>query len=91
MAVFQVTRVWKGDVGQKFEMPAVTETSTCNGFWEDYLKLGADLLIYARRVENDFYTGICGNHKPAIDAKGNPAPDFKDLGPGAPPHPNPKK
>src|SRR5882762_7130859 len=33
MAVFSVSRVWKGDVGETFEMPAVEETAACIGFW----------------------------------------------------------
>jgi hypothetical protein len=81
MAVFRVSRVWKGDVGESFEMPAVEETSTCNGFWAPYLKVGSDLLVYARRIGHAYYTGICGSHKLA---KGS-AKDFNELGPGAEP------
>src|ERR1700733_11286055 len=32
MVVFRVTRVWKGDFGTTFEMPAIVETSACWGF-----------------------------------------------------------
>jgi hypothetical protein len=36
--VFRVSRVWKGEVGETFEMPAVEETSACVGFWPSILK-----------------------------------------------------
>ena len=29
--VFRVSRVWKGNVGQTFEMPGIEETSACIG------------------------------------------------------------
>src|SRR5882757_7107059 len=35
--VFRVDRVWKGEVGQTFEMPGYEETSACIGFWPDFL------------------------------------------------------
>ena len=49
VAVFRVSRVWKGDVGPTFEMPAMKEGVACIGFWPDYLKVGNDLLLYASR------------------------------------------
>ena len=77
--VFRVSRVWKGDVGPMFEMPAVAETSMCVGFWPQYLEAGTDLLVYASREQNaEYYTGICGGHKLAKDARR----DFKMLGSG---------
>ncbi|HEY4362174.1 MAG TPA: hypothetical protein VGN17_14455 [Bryobacteraceae bacterium] len=78
IAVFRVTRVRKGDVPETFEMPAVEETSMCTGFWPDFLKVGAALLVYASRFGSlDYYTSICGFHKLAKDAK-----DLRELGPG---------
>jgi hypothetical protein len=47
IAVFQISRVWKGDVRTIFEMPAIEETSACWGFRPDQLKIGNDLLVYA--------------------------------------------
>jgi len=85
VAVFRVSRVWKGDVGETFEMPAVEETTACLGFWPDYLKVGADLLVYARRIGSEYYTGICGSHKPATNANNKDAKDLEVLGPGAVP------
>ena len=85
MAVFRVSRVWKGEVGQTFEMPAVEETSMCLGFLPDALMVGADLLIYADRVqvpgrESEYYTSICGFHKSARSAH-----DLRKLGRGEEP------
>ena len=79
--VFKVSRVWKGQVGPTFEMPGVTETSACWGFWPSYLKVGEDLLVYAVRFEGEYFTAICGDHKPAKYAE----QDFKTLGPGKEP------
>jgi hypothetical protein len=84
MAVFRVSRVWKGDVGETFEMPAVEETSACMGFWPSDLKVGSDLLVYAWRVGSAYYTGICGSHILARE-NGKDAKDFEELGPGAKP------
>ena len=82
MAVFQVTRVWKGEVGQTFEMPAVEETTMCWGFWPPFLKVGTDLLVYARRFNGgtQFVTSICNRTQLAQNSK-----DFNELGPGQEP------
>ena len=82
VAVFRVSRVWKGDIGETFEMPAVEETSACTGFWPKYLKVGSDLLVYARRFGSQYYTSICGSHKLISNAGDESAKDFKELGPG---------
>lgn len=80
--VFRVSRVWKGQVGQTFEMPAVEERAACIGFTSHLLKVGEDLLVYALRFGGPEYaTSICGNHKRATDAE----QDFKTLGPGQEP------
>ena len=82
VAVFRVSRVWKGEVGKTFEMPALEETSMCIGFWPPYLKVGSDLLVYASRRASPYYTtNICGFHKLAKDA----AKDIAELGPGREP------
>ena len=82
VAVFRVSRVWKGDVGETFEMPAVEETTACTGFWRPYLKVGSELLVYARRFGSQYYTSICGSHKLISNAGDESAEDFKVLGPG---------
>ena len=80
--VFRVSRVWKGQVGQTFEIPAIEETSMCMGFWPDYLKVGQELLVYATHFEgSEYMTGICGGHKAAKDAR----KDFRVLGRGGEP------
>jgi hypothetical protein len=79
IAVFCVTRVWKGEVGQTFEMPALEETLACWGFWPSFLKLGSDLIVYARRFQGgEYVTSICSRTQLAKDAKN----DLKELGPG---------
>jgi hypothetical protein len=81
IAVFRVSRVWNGTVDRRFEMPAVEEAAACVGFWPDFLKVGEDLLVYARLQGSEYVTGICGQHKPAKLAE----KDFKALGPGREP------
>jgi hypothetical protein len=79
--VFRVSRVWKGQVGQSFEMPGITETSACIGFWPPFLNVGEDLLVFANRAGGEYFTRICGYHKRAKDAER----DFKTLGRGRKP------
>jgi len=82
IVVFKVDRVWKGQVGRTFEMPAIEETSACIGFWPTFLKVGEELLVYASRFGSpDYLTSICGNHKPVKDAE----KDFGILGRGREP------
>jgi hypothetical protein len=50
IAVFRVSRVWKGSVGPTSEMPALLETSACWGFSSSHLRIGNDLLVFAFRV-----------------------------------------
>src|SRR3569833_3119852 len=67
IAVFRVSRVWKGDLGATVEMLGFEETTACVGFWPSYLKVETDLLVYA--IGKDVYgTDICGNHMLAKDA-----------------------
>jgi hypothetical protein len=44
VAVFLVSRVWKGPVSAKFEMLAIE--TTCIGFYPGMLKLGNELLVF---------------------------------------------
>lgn len=85
MAVFRISRVWKGEVGETFEMPAVRETSACMGFWPSYLRVGSELIVYANKHGSEYYTSICGNHKPVKDANGKDAKDLSELGAGEEP------
>ena len=61
MVVFAVDRVWKGNVPQTFEMPAVKETTGCFGFWPTFLEIGKNLLVYAYQIngKGDYFTTIC--------------------------------
>lgn len=48
--VFRVSRVWKGRVGQTFEMPAIeTGGSLCDAFWQGLLAPGNELVVFASR------------------------------------------
>ena len=91
IAVFQVSRVWKGEVGPTFEMPALEELAACWGFWPDLLKVGNDLLVYAFQVPGEtsgtsmFETTICS--RTAL-ARGNT--DLAELGAGNEPGRSPK-
>ena len=59
IAVFHVTRVWKGAVGKTFEMRALEEGSACWGFSPQLLKVGAELIVYAFRAGEEYYTSVC--------------------------------
>jgi hypothetical protein len=48
VVVFQVIRVWKGQVGPVFEMPGWEEAGACIGFRASVLKIGTELLVYAK-------------------------------------------
>ena len=48
--VFRVSRVWKGQVGPTFEMPAIeTDGGLCTAFWKGLLVVGNELVVYASR------------------------------------------
>lgn len=82
-ALFRVTRVWKGELGSTFVMPAIKETSACWGFWPEMLKVNNDLLVYAHRMPGGddgtfiFVTSICSRTWLAKENK-----DFAELGIG---------
>src|SRR6185295_10096847 len=50
--IFQVERVWKGHIPTVFAMPKLIWSSTpcIPGFYQGYVKKGAELLVYARRM-----------------------------------------
>jgi hypothetical protein len=83
VAVFRVSRVWKGSIGQTFEMPALLETSGCWGFSSSHLKIGNDLLVFAFRVPGEtpsasiFETTICSRTALAKENQ-----DLEELGLG---------
>jgi len=64
IAVFHVSRVWKGVVGEKFEMPVVELKYAPVGydqFWANFLVVGNDLLVYAMRAKgaSEYTTSPC--------------------------------
>ena len=49
--VFRVSRVWKGQVGPTFQMPAIeTDGGLCTAFWRGLLVVGNELVVYASRL-----------------------------------------
>jgi hypothetical protein len=49
--MFRVSRVWKGQVGPRFEMPAIeTDGGLCTAFWRGLLVVGNELVVYASRL-----------------------------------------
>jgi hypothetical protein len=82
IAVFRVTRVWKGDVGQTFEMPAIENPGgICRGFRRQLLVIGNELLVYAYEYKGEYLTGICSRTRLAQQSK----EDFDELGEGSAP------
>jgi len=83
VAVFRVSRVWKGSVGPAFEMPALLETSACWGFSPSLLRAGNDLVVFAFRAQGGtkstpfFETSVCSRTAPARDNR-----DIEELGTG---------
>jgi hypothetical protein len=75
VAVFRVSRVWKGHVTPTFEMPA--NQGTCFGFYPGLLKIGNELLVFASRFPGDDYDPEKCSTKLIKDVK-----DIRELGPG---------
>lgn len=83
IAVFRVTQVWKGDVGETFEMPALENPGgVCLGFRPKLLVVGNELLVYASKSKRngEYLTSICSRTQLA-----NQSSDFEQLGQGTPP------
>ncbi len=83
---FRVDRVWKGNVGRTFEMPEFREEAACLGFWPTHLKVGNDLLVYAKRMplgstDGAYFTNICTRTRLSSSA----SEDFSRLGRGTAP------
>jgi hypothetical protein len=93
IAVFQVSRVWKGDVASTFEMPAHEEAAACWGFWPKLLSVGNDLVVYAYRMPGEtergetyiFETTICSRTAQAGENE-----DLNALGTGYEPGKSPE-
>ena len=63
IVVFEVSRVWKGQVTRTFEMRSIVETTFCEGFFRIDLVVGKQLLVFANRVRAGlkmvYSTNIC--------------------------------
>jgi hypothetical protein len=81
--VFKVHRVWKGRVPAEFAMAKVTAYDSCfPGFQREYIQVGAELLVYGRRMPNlkvDGYVAGEGPHTKPVEAS---AEDLRKLGAG---------
>jgi hypothetical protein len=83
-AVFQVSRVWQGPVGEQFVVQwRRGDSGDCNGFWSNQLKVGAELIVFASRRGGVYRTDICLPTKLVSDA----ADEIAALGPGRKPDP----
>ena len=82
IAVFRVDRVWKGTIGQSFEMTAPPEDGPCMGPEPSYFKVGNGLLVYAKGTPKLGY-GLppCSRTALTKDAER----DLAELGPGREP------
>jgi hypothetical protein len=93
IVVFRVTRVWKGDVTESFEMPVMTGTVTsCSGDWNSWARVGNDLLVFSVRWapgqygysggELGYYVTQACSHTGLAHQKSK---DFQELGQGIEP------
>ena len=61
MAIFRVHEQWKGNLGREVKLEwRRGDRGDCNGFWPGDLKVGNDLLVFARKGHDGVYkTSIC--------------------------------
>lgn len=80
MAVFKVHEEWKGNLGKQVEIEwRRGDRGDCSGFWPDDLKIGNELIVFARKGRFRVYrTNICLPTMLASDAQGM----LRALGPG---------
>jgi hypothetical protein len=80
IAIFRVTNVWKGQIGQTFEIPAI-EGDWCHAFRPtkpSLLETGNELIVYASRIApgKDYFPMPCNT------ALAKTTMIVHDLGPG---------
>jgi hypothetical protein len=82
-AVFRVREQWKGNVESFIELEwRLGDGGDCNGFSSRDLKVGNELLVFAKRGRDGIYrTSICLPTKPVEIAQR----ELRDLGPGKSP------
>ena len=64
VAIFRVSRVWKGAISEIVSMPAIENAGgMCLGFPKGLLAIGNELLVYAyrERASGDYVTDICSH------------------------------
>lgn len=61
VAIFRVHELWKGNLGSEVKLEwRRGDGGDCNGFWPDDLKVGNNLLVFARKGHGGVYrTSIC--------------------------------
>jgi hypothetical protein len=75
---FEVTRVWKGDVGAKIDITTPSSPAMCGRAFE----LGVQYVVYARTGEGGVLVdSLCSRTRSAKNA----TEDLAELGPGVPP------
>ena len=85
--IFRVDRVWKGNVPAVVAVPNIErrESPCWPGFYRDHVKVGVELLVYARRIpwlNVNGYVPEAGSRTALVrDA----AEDLRKLGRGRPP------
>jgi hypothetical protein len=87
--IFRVDRVWKGDIGETFEMVDFPAAG-CLGFLDKWLRIDNDLLVFAWRLhrypnDGEYFTSICTKTGMWSDASDT----LKKLGQGRFPRPGP--
>jgi hypothetical protein len=84
IAVFQVSRVWKGRVGTVVEMSTYPGYSDrpCEGGSTRLVDVGSDVLVFARKVKGQDYLTNYWSGTRAVEGY----PYLRQLGPGKPPH-----
>jgi hypothetical protein len=82
IAVFQVSRVWKGQAGRVVELSTFPGYSDapCAYFSTTLREVGSDVLVFARKVKGqDYLTGYWSGTRSVQDR------DLHELGPGKAP------
>jgi hypothetical protein len=74
---FEVTRVWKGDVGTRVEVWSHSQSATCGRGFES----GTSYVVYAGSRDGHFVDGLCSRTREISRA----SEDVESLGPGRTP------
>jgi hypothetical protein len=81
--VFRVEGVWKGKVPPVFAMRKIVSTAPCiPGFFDNHIRVGAELLVYARRSPQVSGTGYVAQVGSRTGLLQDAAEDLRRLGRG---------